>query len=185
MATFLNRTGTDGTQKIKVLARVWLNGKQINKIKTFSENEYDDFEQEARKWAEQTENALKTEKAKLLYQATMGAASQQGCTDLKLKVTHLQGRTLGDYFSLLGEAIKQLHTHFSHIELRKTRQINTNQVWKYIMARYEAKASRLQIDTELQLLRELVSQLNPEQEGDIVSLAYQAALADGADFLPS
>lgn len=74
------------------------------------------------------------------------------------------------------------HPQFGHIELGKSVQINTNQVWKYIMNRYEAKASQQQMDTELQLLRELISQLNPNQKTDIVSLALQAAQADGTEF---
>ena len=53
------------------------------------------------------------------------------------------------------------------------------------MSRYEAKASKQQIDSELQLLRDLILQLNPSQKTDIVGLALQAAQADGADFLPN
>ncbi|MGI9280019.1 MAG: hypothetical protein ACR2PX_10380 [Endozoicomonas sp.] len=184
MATFQNRTGADGTRRVKAIARVWLNGKQVNKIKTFSEKDGDDYEQEARGWAEQVENNLKAEKARLLYQSTAGASALEQGTELKLNITPLQGKTLGDYLIQLKEATEQLYSQFGHIELGKSVQINTNQVWKYIMSRYEVKASKQQIESELQLLRDLILQLNPSQKTDIVGLALQAAQADGADFPP-
>ena len=182
MATFQNKTGADGTQRIKAIARVWLNGKQVNKIKTFSEKDSDDYEQEARGWAEQVENNLKAEKARLLYQSTAGALALEQGTELKLNITPLQGKTMGDYLIQLKEATEQLYSQFGHIELGRAVQINTNQVWKYIMNRYESQASQQQLDTELQLLRDLTLKLNPNQKTDIVSLAFQAAQADGAEF---
>ena len=183
MATFLNRTDADGTRKVKVLARVWLNGKQINKIKTFSERDGSDYEQQAKKWAEQTEQAMKAEKAKLLYHSTAGSVPDQTTAELKLIVSEQQGISLADYFFSLTEAIGHLSTHFGEVSLRGITAINTNTVWKYIMCRHEEKANQQAIETELQLLRSLISQLNPEQKSDIVSLAFQAAQADGADFL--
>ena len=183
MATFQHRTGANGTRRVKAIARVWLNGKQVNKVKTFSEKDSNDYEQEARCWAEKTENTLKAEKAKLLYQSTAGVSAQQECEDLKLKITPLQGNTVGDYLVQFKDATEQLNTQFGHIELGKSSvKISTNQVWTYIMHRHEAKASKQQINTELQLLRDLISQLNPNQNTDIVSLALQAAQADGASF---
>ena len=182
MATFLNRTGADGTRKIKVLARVWLNGKQVNKIKTFSEKNGTDYEQEAKKWAEQTEQAMKAEKAKLLYQSTKIFAPLQTTMDLKLIVEDQQGMSVGDYLSSLKKAIEPLTAHFGEISLEGISAINTNSVWKYIMCRYEEKASQCAIETELQLLRNLNFKFNPEQKSDIVSLELQAAQADGANF---
>lgn len=129
MATFLNRTGADGTRKVKVLARVWLNGKQINKIKTFSEKDGSDYEQQAKTWAEQTEQAMKVEKAKLLYHSTAGSVPDQAATDLKLVVSEQQGISLADYFFSLTEAIENLNTHFGEVPLRGITAINTNTVW--------------------------------------------------------
>ncbi|UYM15977.1 hypothetical protein [Endozoicomonas euniceicola] len=141
MATFLNRTGSDGVRKIKVLARVWLNGKQLNKIKTFSERDGSDYERQAKKWAEQTEQAMKAEKAKLLYQSLAGSVSDQATPTLKLIVSEQQGVSLGDYLFSFKEALEHLNTHFGEVSLKGITAINTNAVWKYIMCLHEGNFS--------------------------------------------
>ena len=50
-ATYIERTGADGLIRVKAVARVWVNGKQVNRVKTFYHKDGKDYKERAEAWA--------------------------------------------------------------------------------------------------------------------------------------
>ena len=71
MPTYIERTGADGLIRVKALARVWVNGKQVNRVKTFHRKDGRDYKERAEAWASKTESELKAKKAKLVYEKSL------------------------------------------------------------------------------------------------------------------
>ena len=47
MPTYIESTGADGSARVKALARVWVNGKQVNRVKTFYHKDGRDYKERA------------------------------------------------------------------------------------------------------------------------------------------
>ena len=177
MATFQTRTTRDGKEKIKAIARIRMNGKQINRTRTFENWS------EAKSWAADTESLLKAEKVREIYGILADPNSLEShIPNVKVEMPEQQsaGMTLGEVINQHLQLLTPIQRHLSNVRLAF---INTSTLISYFMARSQERASRTEIEAESVLLRELVSQQEAgSKRGNIVSLAFEAACADGAEF---
>ena len=180
MATFQTRTTKGGKDKIKAIARIRMNGKQINRTRTFENWP------EARRWAADTESLLKAEKVREIYGILADPNSLENhIPNVKVELPEQQsaGMTLGEVISQHQQLLSPILRHLSDVRLAF---INTSTLIGYFMARSQEQASRAEIEAESALLRELISQQEAgSKRGNIVSLAFEAACADGANFVSS
>ena len=177
MATFQTRQTRGGKKKIKAIARIRLNGKQINRTRTF-----EDWS-EAKSWAADTESLLKAEKVREIYGILPDPNSlEDHVPNVKVEMPEQPsaGTTLGEVISQHLQLLTPIQRHLSDVRLAF---INTSTLIGYFMARSQERASRNDIEAESVVLRELVSQQETgSKRANIVSLAFEAACADGAEF---
>ena len=181
MPTYIERTGADGLVRVKALARVWVNGKQVNRVKTFYRKDGRDYKERAEAWASKMESELKAKKARLVYEKSLVTEFSE--EDI-LWMKNLDGgddKTISDMFM---HSIAMMNNIMRFMGEAQLNRVNVSTIMTFILGRHGEAASKKQIEAELQLLKSLISQHCPDQKADIIGIAYQAAQADGAVFTP-
>lgn len=181
MPTYIENTGTDGSARVKALARVWVNGRQINRVKTFYRKDGRDYKERAKAWADQIESELKAKKARLVYEKSLVTEFSEDDIAWMKNLEGGDDKTISDMFMY---SIAMMNNIMRFMGEAKLNRVNVSNIMTFILGRHGEGASKKQIEAELQLLKYLIAQHCPDQKADIVDIAYQAAQADGADFSP-
>ena len=174
MATYQERKNKNGATKIKAICRIWLDGKQINRTKSF------DTREEAERWATETEAQMQSDKVRKVY----GSPSMVGSQIPTFKPSLEEGGsnvTVLDMVEGTAKALEKIQKHLGKTELSF---INTSCLINYFIMRSRERATVIEIENEKLILRDIVSQFSGSgtNRANIVALAFQAAQADGAVF---
>lgn len=163
MATFVDVKQADGYIKTKAVCRVWRDGKQVAKCKTFKTRI------EAEEWAEEIEREMK------------GEVIEEQIKSVKPKKRkHLfeEIQTIGE----LQDVYHQAQAHISQLAKEPLILISVNTFTRYFEDRIKNGADRVMVDLEADLLFSMLrhlDQLTGRRDSNLVQMAITALRTRG------
>lgn len=163
MATFVDVPTASGEVKTKAVCRIWRDGKQVNKCKTFLSRS------DAEAWAVDIERAMKEKLAEEQLEALRPADRNQNPEDLE---------TLGDVNRVFAMALTRLNSMDSESFLL----VSVNTLVRYFEKRIKAGASEAEVGLEADLLYSMFryrDQVTGKREANLVQMALTALRTRG------